>query len=379
MAPRCCAIVPTFQAIETLPEVLRHLDGAVECIIVVDDGSTDGTRDALDAWCAGTAHESRGGAARLAILRSHNGGKAAALRDGFAKASELGFDRALTIDADGQHDPADARRMLARAATGLICGVRDPRTPGYPRRNLTGRRLNDLAIRAQTGVRVEDSPCGLRVYPLSIVAQVRCISGRFAWEEEFITRAIWAGARYEPHPIRCIYHEGPLRRSHYRFLRDWPEGIAVNLWLTALAALPPLPNARAIARFARQIEGALAPARAMDQLAGDSPSRLHGGAAMAFGALGSIGAADLISGGGLLLQASEMRAGGESAAWSAWHGAWPALLAAWLMIRLHGSIWLALAGGAVALALIRVDVPTVVAAALLLAVTWTLALRRRDP
>lgn len=402
---RICAIVPSFNARETLPEVLHGIDGAVETIIVVDDGSSDATPTFLREWSAeggaASARDQVRASRRVALLRPANGGKAAALRDGFEHAIGIGFELALTIDADGQHDPIDARRMVARAIDALVnggpgapprllCGARDPATPGYPRRNLTGRRLNDLAIRAQTGVPVDDSPCGLRVYPLIVVSRVRCLSGRFAWEEEFITRAIWMGAEYESQSIRCIYHHGAARRSHYRFRRDWPEGFAINLWLLALASLPPAPTRAAMVRLGGQVAEAWSLRRGRDQLLGDSPARLHGGAAMALGALGAIGIAGEVSAGSV---GSGLGPGSTVAA----------LIAAWLVIRWHGSLWLAGVGaavgigagalaGAIAQALSDRTLQgelaagrswvfagaALAAALLLLGVTWTAALRRKS-
>jgi hypothetical protein len=105
-------------------------------------------------------------------------------------------------------------------------------------RRKIGRSLNDLAIQAQTGVRVRDCPCGFRIYPLRLAGAVRCVSGRYAWEEEFVTRALWAGCEMVEIPVACVYLPPGVARSHYRFRRDWSEGIAINLWLLVLAALP---------------------------------------------------------------------------------------------------------------------------------------------
>lgn len=355
--------------------MLEGIESSVDAIIVVDDGSSDGSAEFLHAWRGAPHGVGAFGAGRIGasastverprevITRSANGGKAAALADGFAAALARGFDLALTIDADGQHDPADAASLatVARAmpieSETLLCGVRDPSTPGYPRRNLTGRRLNDLAIRAQTGVQVDDSPCGLRVYPLALVRRVRCLSGRFSWEEEFLTRAIWAGATYRTHAIRCIYAAAGEHRSHYRARRDYPEGIAVNLWLCALALRPPAPTMRGIRRLGRQIGSLASPRRAIAQITGDSPSRLHGAAAMAIGAatLGAVGSGAV-----------------SRSEWLT------AAIGVWVLLRLHGSLPVALIGAITAALLVKLPVaPPLTALALLLVLSQT-ALRRRQ-
>lgn len=356
--------MPAYQAIRTLPSLLEGVERWGVPIIVIDDGSTDGTLAFLEQWSSGSlsraSDDERSSlvpqppTARHVIRRAENGGKAAALRDGFARALELGFDAAVTIDSDGQHDPDNGARLLERfvelGGRAIVCGERSAATPEYPLRNLAGRRLNDLAIRAQTGVPVSDCPCGLRVYPLQAVKAVRCMSGRFAWEEEFLTRAIWAGFVYERVAIRCIYQRAPdgTRSSHYRFMRDWPEGIGINLWLTGAALCPPVPSKHALRRLAAQMMGAMSLRRAWEQLAGDAPARLHGAASMAVGALSALGAVGLhveattrgaidASSKGSLMAAPELAAGA-------------ALVAAWIVVRLHGAMALALIGFGIAVA-----------------------------
>lgn len=397
---KLCAIVPAFQARDTLPAVLEGVARWCIPIIVVDDGSNDGTAVWLDQWRMETGSVN----ARILIKRAVNGGKAAALRDGLSHSSALGFDAAITIDADGQHDPLDGARLIeryqAREGEAIVCGERDPGAPGYPLRNLTGRRLNDLAIRAQTGVAVSDCPCGLRVYPLRVYERVRCVSGRFAWEEEFLTRALWHGCGYERVPIRCIYAPHGHHRSHYRFRRDWPEGIAVNLWLIALALRPPSPTRAALIRCVRQVASALSLRRARDQLVGESPARLHGAASMAIGAI-AFGA----TAAGAIEFAAQVLDGanhGASAGETGFSWRWIATaLGAWTLVRLHGSLLLAigvgvLAGMAEVIAarvMHRVSTPArvgeltpglsaaviVVVALLLLVVPSVMALRRRAP
>ena len=230
-------VVAVYNNAGTILDVLSGLHGTGLPVIVVDDGSDDGTTEIVDRWV-----ERVGGEACRSCRLEVNAGKAAALKAGFAWARELGHTHALTFDADGQHDVARVPAFLEALGSGdeeiLVLGCREPLAAGYPLRNLVGRLTSNLAIRAQSGVRHGDAPCGMRVYPLSVVERVRCLSGRYAWEEEFITRASWAGCRVRSVTVPSLYAPAGERLSHYRFLRDWPEGIAIYLWLLLRALLP---------------------------------------------------------------------------------------------------------------------------------------------
>src|ERR1700728_3152560 len=100
---RVACVIPAYDAAHTLASVIRGLRAAVPdaVTIVVDDGSRDGTEAVAERW------------ADVAVHLAHNRGKGAALRAGFAMALGTGATAILTIDADGQHDPACAPRLLA--------------------------------------------------------------------------------------------------------------------------------------------------------------------------------------------------------------------------------------------------------------------------
>src|SRR5687767_3483349 len=102
-AMRACAIVPAYEAAKTVGPVVRGLRAlwpSPDAIYVVDDGSADGT--SREAELAGAR-----------VVRHHkNRGKGAALVTGLKRAAHDGFEVAVTVDADGQHPPAEARKLL---------------------------------------------------------------------------------------------------------------------------------------------------------------------------------------------------------------------------------------------------------------------------
>ena len=116
---RVACVIPAYDAARTLASVIRGLRAAVPdaLTVVVNDGSRDDTGAAADQW------------SDCAVHLAHNRGKGAALRAGFEIALGVGATAILTIDADGQHDPACAPRLLAALADADVVALHSV-TPG---------------------------------------------------------------------------------------------------------------------------------------------------------------------------------------------------------------------------------------------------------
>lgn len=280
-------VAPTFNNGRTLAGVLDRIGAASLPVFVVDDGSTDATPRILSDRAAG----------RLARVLTHprNRGKAAAMRTGFAAAREAGHTHAVTIDTDGQLDPEQIPDFVAAARAApaaLVIGNRDDRAADYPARSRVGRRLSNLFIRMESGVRVEDSQCGFRVYPLGLVEAVRPRAGRYGYESEIITRAGWAGCAIVHVPVRCRYLPGDERVSHFR---PWVDsirmiGLHARLMLRALLPWPhpkwpPTPAPPADRRpLWRRVLQWISPVEAWRQLRRDRVGRTQLAAGLAVGA-----------------------------------------------------------------------------------------------
>jgi hypothetical protein len=149
-----------------------------------------------------------------------------------------GFTHAVTIDTDGQLDPEEIPLLLAaaeRSPESLIVGRRDPKGPGYPRKSRIGRSISNAFVRLESGVRVSDSQCGYRVYPLGLIRAVDCGAGHYGFETEIITRAGWAGCRVEEVTVTCRYLAPAERVSHFRPFRDTVRGVLMHFHLSARA------------------------------------------------------------------------------------------------------------------------------------------------
>ena len=238
MAFRPVILLPTYNNARHLPAVLRSVAELGWPVLVVNDGSTDGTDGVLAEFLIECPTR------RFYRLdHARNRGKGQALRSGFGLAALLGYTHAVTMDTDGQHDAADAGRLLeaARAEpTALVLGTRDASAAGYPTASRLGRVMSNLCILLASGRRVEDSQCGLRVYPIGLVRAVRCGAGRYGYEAEILTRSGWAGCPLVQLPVDTIYPPAGLRVSHFRPVGDTLRGMGLHLRLL-LRALVPLP------------------------------------------------------------------------------------------------------------------------------------------
>lgn len=199
------AIVPAFNEAPRVGDVVRaaleHLP-----VLVVDDGSTDDT--------AGRARE----AGADVLVQPRNGGKGAALRAGFRAALDRGVEAIVTLDADGQHDPAEIAGFVAtwrRGGADLIVGRRD--FARMPRVRRLSNTLGTLAFSWAVGRSIPDNQSGYRL--LSRRLAERLLDGReagFEFELETLVVAVRDGLAIDWLPIRTIYAGAP---SHIRPMR----------------------------------------------------------------------------------------------------------------------------------------------------------------
>lgn len=213
-----CVIIPCFNHAATVAEVARTAQ--THCpVLVVDDGSTVPLPELPGC---------------TVIRFSQNSGKAAALRAGFKCATELGFTHAITMDADGQHFAEDLPQFLALALAQpntLAVGVRDFYAAGCPTHRRRSNAVSTFWFRAETGVRLGDTQCGFRGYPLALTQRLRTRAGRYAFELEFMVRAAWVGTPIVPVPVRCTYAISKVGLSHFRPVRDLAHITIMNIGL----------------------------------------------------------------------------------------------------------------------------------------------------
>jgi glycosyltransferase involved in cell wall biosynthesis len=227
-SPRLCLLIPTFNHSVFLPGVLTRAQALPWPVLVVDDGSTDETERVLEKFPEVTF-----------VQLTPNRGKGVALAAGLARAAQLGFDLAVSLDADGQHDPADAPGLV-QAVSGrldtLAIGVRTQGQQDAPWRTRFGRAFSNFWIWIETGLRIADAQSGFRVYPVVLANRVRARSRRYGWETEMLVRLSWGGARVAEAPITVSYAAKPA--SHFRPVRDFFLNSCVNAFLVCRRLWP---------------------------------------------------------------------------------------------------------------------------------------------
>jgi glycosyltransferase involved in cell wall biosynthesis len=240
--PRICVVVPVYNHGGTVREVVHESRRAFP-VIVVDDGSTD----------QGPAILAREPGITLVTLPC-NRGKGAALQAGFAKAAEAGFTHAITLDADGQHAAESLVEFAAacrRQPDALVVGVRDLRAAGAPWLRRVPNALSSLCVKWETGVRLADTQCGYRVYPLLPARSLRVDSERYAFELEMLVKAAWAGVPLRPQPVQADYTKATSRLSHFHPLRDFLRISRVHCRLLAQAFCVPAARRQLLAKAGR--------------------------------------------------------------------------------------------------------------------------------
>ncbi len=213
-----CVIIPCFDHVTTVAALARA--ALVHCpVFVVDDGSALPLPDMPGV---------------TVIRLAQNCGKGAALRAGIQRAAEGDFTHAITMDADGQHHPEDLPKFLAVAAAqpeALGVGVRDFYAAGCPAGRRRSNAVSTFWFRVETGIRLGDTQCGFRCYPLALTQKMRAQSERYAFELEFMVRAAWTGAPIVAVPVQCTYSPEQMRQSHFRPVVDLSRITTMNIGL----------------------------------------------------------------------------------------------------------------------------------------------------
>ena len=217
--PIAC-VIPALNAAPTLAGVISGLRsafaGSKAFVVVIDDGSRDDTyqvaKDDADA----------------VVRFPRNKGKGVALRAGFSRVLELDPGAVVTIDADGQHDPAYAPALVdALGAAELVIGARDRRSPAMPVHRRLTNALSAAAVGRCIGRPVADAQSGFRAIRPTILGSVSAGGDRYEYETEFLILTARQGHRVSFVPVPTCY-DVPVP-SHFRSLRDSVR-IVGTLW-----------------------------------------------------------------------------------------------------------------------------------------------------
>jgi glycosyltransferase involved in cell wall biosynthesis len=190
------AIIPAYNSAPFISNVIRETSEHIGEIVVVDDGSVDGTADiALGAGADIVSHP-------------FNKGKGAALKSGFAFAVERNFDAVITLDSDGQHDAKFIPEFIAaykNTRADLIIGSRAQNKADMPWDRRLSNWLTSKTLSVLLRAKIEDSQCGYRLITADLLKAIQLKSERFQLETEIIIKAIKQGFKVGFVPITVVY------------------------------------------------------------------------------------------------------------------------------------------------------------------------------
>lgn len=208
MAYKLCVIIPAFNASKTIEDVVTGALKHVSTVIVGDDGSTDETAEIAR----------RAGA--TVISNGKNRGKGYILRMLFRKLIEDGFDAVITIDADGQHDTEEIPSFIEAHRLhpmDVIVGSRMHEKETIPRARYNSMHIARFYISLAANQFIEDTQCGYRLYPLSLMEKLILTTGKYVTETEALIKAGDSGAVIRCIDVKAIYGDSG---SYYQPILD---------------------------------------------------------------------------------------------------------------------------------------------------------------
>lgn len=228
--PEVLAVIPVYNHGATLRRVAEGVLALHPHLLVVDDGSDVPVSSLL----AGLP---------LQIIRHQaNQGKGAAIMTAAAFAREAGYSHLVTLDADGQHDPAELPKFIAQIELkprAFIVGARDFKAAGaVPFSSRFGRRFSEFWMFIQTSVRVSDMQSGYRAYPLAALSGLKLWDSHYSFEVEVLVKAAWGGFEIVEIPVNVYYPEPGQRVSHFKAFKDNLRISVLNTRLTIRALIP---------------------------------------------------------------------------------------------------------------------------------------------
>jgi glycosyltransferase involved in cell wall biosynthesis len=221
---RTCALIPAFNEAPYIADVVERAREHVAEVVVIDDGSGDGTAEIAQA------------AGATCLRSAKNCGKASALRRGIAYARDRNFTCVITLDGDGQHLPGDIPVMLRVAeesGADLIIGARRFDRALMPSSRYFSNVIGSRLASALVGCKIRDSQSGFRLFRLDKLDGAKLRSRYYEFEMEILIKMARSGCSIAHAPVRSVYDDGQAR-SKMKPVRDT---VRVCLWSLAFRYL----------------------------------------------------------------------------------------------------------------------------------------------
>lgn len=228
-------LIPTYNNDQTLEQIISDAQDYISLLLVVDDGSTDHTKDILSRW-KGKIH---------IISYEQNQGKGNALREGFLYAKKQGWDSIITLDSDGQHKLSDLSLFIEahqKNQGAFLIGSRLFNNSNMPGANTFANRFSNFWFTLQTAHRLPDTQTGYRLYPLKEMNHMTPFNKRYEAELELLVRCAWRVIPIVSLNINVYYPPKEERVSHFRPGKDFLRISILNTVLCLLAILYGYPS-----------------------------------------------------------------------------------------------------------------------------------------
>ncbi len=210
---KCCVLIPTFNNAQTLEQLILDVSNFTSNIIIVNDGSTDGTGKILQRYSNFDV-----------LMHEKNKGKGMALRNGIQHAYSQGFENLISIDSDGQHMADDLPLFLDKleeCGPSFIVGARNLNKVDISGKSSFANNFSNFWYRIETGLKMPDTQSGYRLYPLKLLAGLKYFTGKYEFELEVLARAAWRDIHVTYIPIQVYYAPREKKVSHFRPFKDF--------------------------------------------------------------------------------------------------------------------------------------------------------------
>jgi len=218
---KVAVIIPAYNAGGTLENLLAEAAGYVNLsdVIVVNDGSDDATALIMGKFPV------------RSLAHIANCGKGRALRTGFEHALSLGYDAAITLDADDQHPPEYIPQLIQNAQKGfdIVVGSRRQQFGEMSFARFLSNNITTVVVSLLSGQRIQDSQCGYRLIRREVLEAVDLKTDGYQMESELLIKAGRRGFSIGHIPINAK-NSATSHISHLKDTLRFVRMVAVSLW-----------------------------------------------------------------------------------------------------------------------------------------------------
>ena len=223
-------VIPTYNNVTTLKDVINEVLVYAKNVLVVNDGSTDGTNDILKEYKDTI----------IVLDNTINKGKGFSIRKAMNYSVSNGYLYMITLDSDGQHFAKDIPKFIKDISDNgdaLIVGARDMESENVPSKSSFGNKFSNFWYWAETGDKLSDTQSGYRLYPVDLMKGITFFTNRFEFEVEVLIRSNWNDIVVKTIPVNIFYAEGDKRITHFKPSVDFTRISVLNTVLFSIAML----------------------------------------------------------------------------------------------------------------------------------------------